>query len=563
LGAGLVGASLVVSGACGGPDDGTVKKSPIEEPGPLPGTKPDPGPGSTPPEATPNTGTPDTEEPDTEEPDTHEDDGGTPDTEEPDSGEADGGVPHAEPPDAGEPTVDTGKPQQEFTEDTAEEGGWRFYREAEGAPRDVYGASLDEGGNLWVAGGEEGLFLLRDGGTTFERFGMEHGLQPYGLWKGKVPTGPKKLKVISVTGGPAGMAFVGYEGIDGCESEFYKDPGSFEDPNIFKSGDMDRVELQPNGGLRVIHYDIHSPMHSVPGYGHREKVCTVFRIVWDKQRDYLWIGGNHGFIWAEASWQGGAECQSEEIRAASLWVHTAEDTGEQEERQRCKNGIMEHMHPSIFTPPNSASPKGSLIAGNVKGIALRPDGDVWVGTAIRTTRFKFMTNIKGPYDFEQARKQTDYRSQRANRIDVWPDAISESDPGFNGYTSEMRKDDEVSGLVRMSDGTVWVSSSVWGLAVMDDTGQVLRRFFQGTSDADLTALGRDTYDESLWMGQQSGGLARLRANMLLRYDDALDELSSNPVSDIQFSGTGPSRTLVVGFRSRGGRPGGVGLFTGE
>jgi hypothetical protein len=39
-------------------------------------------------------------------------------------------------------------------------GDWTFYGTAQGGPRYVYGVSADAGGNLWVAGGEEGLFVL-------------------------------------------------------------------------------------------------------------------------------------------------------------------------------------------------------------------------------------------------------------------------------------------------------------------------------------------------------------------------------------------------------------------
>ena len=140
-------------------------------------------------------------------------DAGTPDAGSPDAGsevppppvDADAGTPDA---DAGTPDAGTPPPTGPVVYPDAH--GWTFYGQEQGAPREVYGVTEDEGGNLWVAGGEEGLFLLRPGATTFQRFTLDDGLRPYGYLKdGSAPVGPKYLKVIAVTGGPAGTVFVG------------------------------------------------------------------------------------------------------------------------------------------------------------------------------------------------------------------------------------------------------------------------------------------------------------------------------------------------------------------
>ncbi|MCI0571514.1 MAG: hypothetical protein L0Y66_12230 [Myxococcaceae bacterium] len=553
--AGLVTAAVVTAGACSRNDG--VGGGVLEEPPVVAGTTGD--------DVLP--GGPGNGEPGDEEQDDHNE---------------------APPFDAGDPTVDTGMPQGDLTEVSAAEGGWTFYRPADGAPSDVFGVSEDEGGNLWVAGGSEGLFLLRRGATRFERFGLEQGLTPYGLWKGTVPVGEKLLDVRSVKGGPAGVVWVGYQGLPNCEAEFYKDVGQLEDPNVFKSGDVDRVELQPGGALKVVHYDLSSVAHTVPGYGAREKICSVYRIVWDKARGSVWFGSNHGFTWAEAAYQGGTGCTDTTVLAANEWLHVPTDGGVSEMRQRCTRGVMEHVHPSIFSPPTDGSANPSLIAGNAMGIAVRPDtGDVWVGTAIRTTLFRIMTNgaaragfVKdafvadgAPWDFEAARKLSADKSKYKNRVDVWPDLDTEpqktlADPEPNGlFTQAERRDDEVTGLVVMSDKTAWVSSWRWGLAQLTETPNgivVGRRLFEGSSDANIQALGRDTHDESLWVGHGGGGgLSRIQADKLVRFDAVIGGLGGNPVWDIQFVGTGPSRKVLVGFRAKDGRPGGVGVFSGQ
>ncbi|HEX8824783.1 MAG TPA: hypothetical protein VF794_32990, partial [Archangium sp.] len=210
-------------------------------------------------------------------------------------------------------------------------GGWTFYGPEHGVPREVYGVTEDEGGNLWVAGGEEGLFLLRPGASTFQRFTMDDGLRPYGyLPNGKAPVGPKYLKVIAVAGGPAGTVFVGYEGQADCESNYYRGKG-IKNPNVYKSGDADKVTLTDTG-LQVVHYDISSG----PGVigeeaGGREKVCSILRIVWDKKHGNLWFGANHAFAWGDPNHQANPTCNG----------------------QRACSGVLEHTHPHITAKDSS------------------------------------------------------------------------------------------------------------------------------------------------------------------------------------------------------------------
>jgi len=480
--------------------------------------------------------------------------------EEPDPGppppaDAGTGLPDDEPVGGGEPVP-------------PDKASWRFLGTAEGGPREVLGVTQDEGGNIWVAGGEDGLCLLRPGAASLRCYTLADGLRPWAPWKGKDPAPEARyLKVLSVAGGPAGTVFVGYEGRPNCESEFYKAPGVFEDPAIFKSGDADRVEFQADGTLRVVHYDIHSPAHSVPGYGHREKLCTVNRIVWDKARNSLWFASNHALAWGEPDYQGGEACANTEVYAANEWVYAGG-----EKRQRCKFGVMEHIHPAIAMSDSSTA-EDSRLAGDVWGVAIRPDGDVWMGTHIRTTRFKIMTNAVGhegtgaPWNFEAARKQSEEKKHIANRIDIWPDAVAE--PQFPSH--EQRKDDLVSDLALMGDGTLWASSFAWGLAKLDDAGQVMGYLLAGESDHYVSSLERDPRDGSLWIGHRWGrGLMRMhREGEFVSHNPALGGLGALPVWDIQAVGRGEDRKVLVAFSAQRDatgnivRPGAVGIYSGR
>ena len=106
--------------------------------------------------------------------------GGGADGGSPDAGPADSGPLDAGPADAGPP--DAGPPDGGGSVSLPNIPGWDFYGPQHGGPQDVRGVTMDEGGNLWVAGGAEGLFLIRvaaDGRLTgrFEKFGIADGLR--------------------------------------------------------------------------------------------------------------------------------------------------------------------------------------------------------------------------------------------------------------------------------------------------------------------------------------------------------------------------------------------------
>ncbi|WP_338023764.1 hypothetical protein [Archangium primigenium] len=416
--------------------------------------------------------------------------------------------------------------------------GWTFLGPERGAPHEVLSVSEDAGGNLWVAGGEEGLFLLRPGAERFERFTMADGLRPYGfLPEGGAPVGPKYLNVLTVTGGPPGTVFVGYAGQGDCESNFYAPSRRDRDPNIYKSGDADKVTLTDTG-LQVVHYDISSgPGVVAEEQKGREKICSVSRIAWDAEHGNLWFGANHAFAWGDPDYQGDAACNG----------------------QRGCSGVQEHMHPHITA--KDATGHEFRLTDAYHGLAVRPDGDVWVGGANRTTRFRFMT-VNPPRDFEKARKKSENRSAVDNRIDVWPDRVDEvAIPG-----PADRVDDNVSGLALMPDGSVWVGSYVWGLARMDATGRVLHYALGTTPRRFVSSLARDPLDDSLWVGHRwGGGITRLVGDQELSLAPTLGPIISGlPVWDIRAAGTGAQRRLLVAFgRDEDGHDGVVGIYHGE
>lgn len=414
-------------------------------------------------------------------------------------------------------------------------GNWTFYGPEQGAPTRPLGVAADAGGNLWVAGGEEGLFVLRPGAHAFQRFTMDDGLRPYGFMPdGSAPPGDKYLKVISVAGGPDGTVFAGYEGKPpgpgqlGCEDNW---DGPDPDPSIYKSGDADRVTLS-GAGIAVVHYDIFSGPGMVPHEQRgREKLCNILRIVYDPGHDAVWFGGNHGFAMGRASYEGDPSCNG----------------------QRSCSGVLEHVHPALNAWSNDARASVVYLTGEYHGVAVDPlTRDVWFGGANRTTRFKYATTGGNYFAAQSLTEDAPYAS---NRIDVWPDRVQEPD-----YPRPSdRVDDLVSGIAASSDGSAWVASYAHGLAHLDNGGAVLGYVDRQLPSTHVSAIASDPKDGSIWVGYwYDGGVSRLSGGSVSTFGAAdLGPLAASPVLDLAAQGAGSARRILAAFQN-----GAVGVYAG-
>jgi len=417
--------------------------------------------------------------------------------------------------------------------------GWTFYGPQNGLPSQVLGASADQAGNLWVAGGEAGLFVLRAGATSFQRFTMVDGLRPYGyMADGSAPPGDKYLKILSVAGGPPGTVYVGYSGkppapgqLD-CESNW---DGPNPDPAIYKSGDADKVTLIGNG-IAVVHYDIFSGPGIVKNeLRGREKLCNILRIVYDPDQDAVWFGANHGFALGRATFQGAPACNG----------------------QFSCMGVYEHVHPAInaWGSNDPANTHVIFLTGDYYGVAIDPvTHDTWFGGATRSTKFHYATNGKNYWTAESLTEDAPYA---ANRIDLWPDKVAE--PNYPRPSD--RVDDFVSGIAALSDGTAWFGSFARGLAHVGANGAILGYVKDALPSANVSAVTADPSDQSVWTGfWYGGGLARLSGGSVtaLYGATALGNLVQSPVSDLQIQSTPAGRRVLVAFQN-----GAVGVYSGK
>jgi hypothetical protein len=456
-------------------------------------------------------------------------DASVPDASVPDASVPDAGRPDAGPPDAGPP------PHTGELIEIHDSAGWKIYTGADGLPGNVMGASADEGGRLWVAGGGSSVFALIDG--RFQQFST-----PY--------------EAISIAGGPRDTAFVGYSGIGDCEDEWDRFPNHVgADPAIYKSGDADKLTLHGTSLSRE-HYDISSGPGIVAAEpAGREKLCTVFRVLYDRNAQRVWFGANHGF--------------------AMGFVDSTM--------------VFEHVHPAVNDK------NGALMTGFYYGLALdtvphfdaksgKTFFDVWFGGYIRTTRFRF-GETSGDYWAAQpltemyshandaADISNDPQAQAAfwNRMDIWPDPVGERvDPAHGDWHSREpdRKNpadwdlDNTTGIAVLSDGSAWIGSSTNGMRHIDHDGRFIEDAPKILPGKSIGALVKDPSDDSVWIGYREDGMgiSRLMPNGdVVHYGAPAIGGSrvNSKVWDIQVS-QGTPRQIIVAFRS-----GAVGVYSGQ
>ena len=449
--------------------------------------------------------------------------------------------------------------------------GWHF--SSDGLPSgSVMGASADEDGNIWVAG-RGGVFVQRGGAGRFQQFTLADGLHPYGyLPDGSPAESSPSLAVtpaISISGGPGSSAFVGYQGKEGCEDEWdrYLPDHGRANPSIYKSGDVDKVVLS-GGGIRVAHYDIFSGPGEVGNEpAGREKLCTIYRIVWQRGTNYVWFGANHGFALGFADYEGNPGCNG----------------------HRGCSGNYEHSHPAINDSHRW------FITGGYYGIAIdtwpHVDGqgntffDVWFGGRTRTTRFRMgeelgdfwraqlRTELYVSKDHNPANIADDPAAQAAfwNRMDIWPDPVSERRDAAHGNWLSQEPDyknpsdwvfDEVTGVAVLANGDAWIGSWTNGLRLIDHDGHFVADATDVLPTKSVGALAKDPTDDSVWIGYRDTGfgVTRIKPDGTVLHYRSLGAQTNSAVWDIQVQpATATSkRRILVAFRRAS-----VGVYDGD
>lgn len=288
---------------------------------------------------------------------------------------------------------------------TADRSGWSTHRT--GASR-TFGAAVDAAGNLFVAAGNDGLYVRRAGESSFRR----HALPQFAL---------------SIAAGAAGVAYVGYNGANDCDMAFFT--GGTAD--VYKSGDADRIVLSGEGIDRY-HYDISSPAGVSSQYPNgREKLCTVNRVIYDPVSHSVWFGANHGVAWGDPD----------------------------------STRNIEHTHPAINCYSRDEGGDLTMCSGSYWALAADANGDLWLGGTERSALFPYMTLNKNFDAADRHINAKDASGKAVNKVDWWADLYP------TDARPSQRVDDRPMGFAPTKHG-VWTGSLVNGVAFRSKEGKI-------------------------------------------------------------------------------------------
>jgi hypothetical protein len=297
-------------------------------------------------------------------------------------------------------------------------------------------AQHDAAGNMWAVSSSH-LFLRRNGFQAWESFNSSNGLS--------------SQEILSVGGGVANTAWVGYRGLgDGDDT----DP-----PSWWYTGGTDKVVLTSTG-ISVTHYALVSPPGTYSQYPDgRFKLRRTLRVYPTKTGPFAgdaWFGANHG----------GAQ-----VNAAGV--------------------VLEHHHPLLCVWDPSINDCSTTHEGDVPAIGFYPNGNVLFG---------------GTYGIGSL----DYNDGEAGG-DFWGDEPIHNMTLFTNVNDpSMDSAEDIVGVAAASDNTVWAASAHSGIAHLHLDSKTIDIFqvAQGLPTNDLEDIALDSHDQ-LWIATTSNGLYRL------------------------------------------------------
>jgi hypothetical protein len=448
-------------------------------------------------------------------------------------------------------------------------GHWTYFGTGQALSPDVHDVSADEGGNVYVAGGDA-LYAKRKDEENFHRFdgasgGLTQNCNDPKYMNSDFPQSPFTLcPVISVAGAAPGKAFVGLKGF-GIEAELQNGANW-----TLHTGGADLVSFDGTTAHTDRHVYVASPPHVVCGTNGESFVTTcaatdpwwnngrrlfrqVMRIVVNHDASSpmygdAWMGGNHATFAALL-----ANAQARGYRdPAAGWGPDWKDA----------TNVWEHVHPAIY------GIQGEFLVGETHALSIDPrSGQVWGSNGIRTAYVTgYGADLSSPqwwmgpifYDPTAATTADRYKSY----YDLWPDS---GDP-WSGPTN-----DWVHSVSHCMDGTLWVGSLTHGLARIDPSGAVAYVPFPDASYGNaVTTVACDPSDASVWIGLGAGGLVRLKDGTFQRLTVAgAPGFAGQPVANIQVDRwSGGARVMYFAFGavtdSAGHvtQPGGVAAYDG-
>jgi hypothetical protein len=272
----------------------------------------------------------------------------------------------AGPPDSGTPP-DAGEPLPNFGAGLWPVANLEFGFKDGILETPVVAMSSDEAQNLWVAT-HFALYLLRPGETKFHRY--DTGNSNLHLQGNAIEycadrffaDGDKSCRfgeasnvgITTIVGGRANEVFVGYDG-----AHDWNDPHDGDWFSVNRhSGKVDRVKVKDDDTLDVVRFDLVSG--NSPQFWHNR---IVYRMVYDHfiHRHELYVGTEHGI----------------DKLSPDKWFEPRKDWPFVDNL----HWMSDHLHPVACLGEQCTGDEGKddQRMGEWRGLALSPEGDLWVG----------------------------------------------------------------------------------------------------------------------------------------------------------------------------------------
>lgn len=469
--------------------------------------------------------------------------------------------------------------------------GWTFYGAEQGLPAEVYDVSADEGGNVYVAGGdavyakpaaaaastpESDVFKRFDAAAAGITQNCFQGLDPWTATEADLdrrthpdpPGAPAMCPIISVAGAAPGKSIVGFNG--------YGTDGDLNGEWAKESGGLDVLSYDAAAGklARTRHVYIATPPGVICGsfenttgsgpqvcepwdefmlYG-RRKLHKVYRIVVNHhggtpQYGDVWMGGTHATLaaffndQAEArGWYGNA------------WVRNC-DTAKGADPAVCPKfqdpltgswNVFEHEHPAFdgaSFPNEPGVPIGPNSTGETWAMALAQNGQPWAHNGLRLAAMRGDTADLG------AGVSMDWSLV----FDLWPDSPTAPN------------DDDVRSMTFCPDGALWVGSTSHGLARVNTTNGSVSGVGLPGGGQNVWALACDR-NGNLWISTDWGEIVRYdtRAGTFSMAPTSLPALARHVAVSIQIDDwSQPNPVVYFAMHSLEGQPGGVVAYGGK
>ena len=448
-------------------------------------------------------------------------------------------------------------------------GDWTYYGTGTGLSKDTQDVSADEGGNVYVAGGDA-LYVKRRADESFLRFdasnaGLTQNCNNQAEYTVATPSQPFYMcRIISVAGAAPGKAILGFDMFD---IQNYDGDTWAEWP--MKAGGADVVAFDPTGAgslTRVQHVRTASPPHTIcawtnpaPGFYGRVTSCAdpnnywwvdgrrvfgrIVRIVVNHDKTSplygdVWMGATHGTFSALLA---NAEARGLMDRSAG-WGQEWADAKD----------VWEHDHPVMSGP----LPGQSFVNGEGWALSIAPDGTPWGSNGYRTTYIGGYPDLSLLNNPGSPTQNSDFWMGGApNYIDLWPDPMVPDPTDPTGKTMTMdyltSQADDVRSMSHCPDGSLWIGSLTHGLARIPPGGGTPS--YVSLPDASLqnsvSAVACDPSDGSVWMGLgQAGGIMRYRNGQFERVDTTgLPAFATHPPQSIQIDRWSNPRIVYFAF----------------